>query len=97
VCNYGAEMMEPQAPKFPGFFVYAWIAVKAVDLAGYKETPTTGDISRFGRAACPEMPHRYGYRNVPKCPTGYGREIRRMADRLTGRQRYAFSISCKRL
>ena len=54
------------------------LPLNPLDFARYKEMPhgsITWDISLFGRVACPEMPHRYGCKDVPKCPTGYGREL----------------------
>ena len=76
------------------------LPLSLLDFARYKEIPhgaTPGDISLLGRVACPEMPHRYWYRNVPKCPKVMGGKYRRTADRLAGWQGDTFSVSCKRL
>jgi hypothetical protein len=54
------------------------LPLSQLDFDRYKETlcgATPGDISLFGRVACPEMPHGYGYRNVPKRHTSYWREL----------------------
>ena len=54
------------------------LPLSPLDFARYKEMShgsNPWDISLFGRVACPEMPHRLGCRNVPNCPTGYGREL----------------------
>jgi hypothetical protein len=52
-------------------------------------------ISIFWCGACPEMPHRFGYSNVQKCPTGYGLELS-SHDRQIGRMaRRRFSITCR--
>jgi hypothetical protein len=67
-----------EMPKRPGFFVNVGIAVKSVGLCqvqGNIPRSNPWDISLFGRVACPEMPHRFACRNVPKCPTDYGREL----------------------
>jgi hypothetical protein len=54
------------------------LLLSPLDFARYKEMShgfDPWDISLFGRVACPELPHRFGGRNVPKYPTGYGREL----------------------
>src|SRR5215813_3465015 len=77
-CNYGAEMKVSCMSKCPSFFVYFRIAVKSVifyEVQG--NAPQVQPLGHFAfrHGTCPEMPHRFGCRNVPKYPTGYGQDL----------------------
>jgi hypothetical protein len=77
-CNYGAEKKVSCMPKCPSFLVYFRIAVKSVILyEAQGNAPQVQPVGHFvfRHGTCPEMPHRFGGRNVPKYPTGYGREL----------------------
>ena len=76
--NYGAEMKVSFMPKCISFFVYFRIAVKSVILYQVEvNAPQVEPVGHFAfrHGACPETPHMFGCRSVPKYHTGYGREL----------------------
>ncbi len=76
------------------------LPLSPLDFARYKEISNgsnPGDISLFGRVACPEMPHRFGGRNVAIYPTGYVRELSSQGRQIGMTAKRCFSVSSKKV